>query len=250
LSGIPIVGLLAVASVWVWGWVGVVVLVIALAIWFLLKLLDESKSQQGRIRELEGTGSRLVGLESELAKAGSECDSLRQELAAPSMGVGRFLHALDDQASRLELVEKHRSLLGHGQGEFLVSAVSPDGNGGLVVRAHVDSTPTLALGEEGVLIARDTGQPLGFGEITSTSGTIVQILIDDRHLEGTILEKLEDGEAFEPNRLLVRLSGLCFDTYKDLSDATISEIHEAVRNLANSVAEKLKSELRIEGNSS
>lgn len=246
LAGIPIVGILAVASVSVWGKAGTIVLVAALMLWSILKLLGEVKDQSGRIKELETAEGSLLDLSAALASIEDERDRLQQELAAPSMGVGNFLHALDDQVSRLGLVEKHRKLLKLNEGEFLVSAISPNGEGGIMVRAHVDSTPSLALGEEGVLMHLQTGSAWGVGEVTSAGETIVQTEISSNHLDGNALESISGGEVIEPNRFVLRLAGLCFDTYKDLSDAAIAELLQSIRSLATEIAEKLKAELQEE----
>jgi hypothetical protein len=247
LASLPIVALLAVASVFVWQGVGVAVLLAALALWFVLKLLGEAEEQSERIIDLEETQSGFVDLEARASELEAEKAYLEQQLAAPSLGVANFLHALDDQANRLEVVEKHRKLKEIGQGEFVVSAISQDGNGGLVIRAHVDESPSIALGEQGVLVHRRSGELWGFGSITSASDTIVQTKIDQEHLNGGALDYALGREAVEPSSLVLRLAGLCFDTYKEMSDDTIREMHQSIRALAKEVAQKLETEMQEKG---
>jgi hypothetical protein len=237
--------LLAVAAVWVWKAVGLVILAFALLLWLVMKLWGEA-GELSEASSLEAAmADTAMALEGELAEAENLRESLERKLSAPSMGLGAFLHALDDQTARLELVEKHRVLHKEGLGEFLVSAISSDGADGLIVRAHVNETPTLALGEECVLIQRVTAGLVGVGRVSSSStSTMIQVPIgSDRINDGADYGELPS----EPDAFVLKLSGLWMEPYKDLSDGTINEALDAIRHLAKSISENLTTDLNDEG---
>lgn len=110
LAALPTVGVLAVATIWALGTVGGLFLALALILWLIINLLDELGHRVDEVDELQEYQEENIELQVALTNAESERDALRQEATEPSLSLSEFLHALDDQASRIELVAKHRAL--------------------------------------------------------------------------------------------------------------------------------------------
>lgn len=243
-AGIPVTLMLAVAAVWVWGVGGLIVLAFVLCLWLVMKLWGEAEDLDRQVTGLTIEVANVSTLRDDLAEAQSEREDLERRLSAPSMTLGGFLHALDDQTGRLELVARHRVLRQQGVGEFLVSAVSSDAAGGVIVKAHVDQSPTLALGEECVLIQRATARIVGVGTISPGSAdTMIEVSISFDQLDDAAI----GDYGSEPDAYLLKLSGLCMEPYRDLSDQTISEALSAIPGLAKSISKNLKRDLKEEG---
>ena len=255
LLTLPLLVVLAIASVAAWGWWGLFWLGLATglgaigALWWESALLTKraakadadfggaEKTTAAAVAERDQLRTERRGLLNRSARLEERLAEIEAEQRSPELSPRKLLHSIEAQIKELDLVQKHRRLAADvGSLHWPAVSVSREENEDVVVVvAHIGGGGERLAAEPVCLLTGQPARVVGRARVSTADPREITVSFRRRDIRSGA-RALFRSTLTEPDSFSIALLGIEATPFRDLSDEEIGELHQTLTDLSSAIS--------------